>query len=58
MQVSHLILDEALFAACFNGWSLDFNSNESCPGGAGGGWGLLKIATSRTVNIHMSACLP
>ena len=42
MQVSHLILDEAFFAACFNGWSLDFNSNESCPGGAGGGWGLLK----------------
>ena len=42
MQVTHLILDEALFAACFNSWSLDLNSNESCPGGAGGRWGLLK----------------
>ena len=40
--MSHLILDEALFATCFNGWLLDFNSNESCPEGAGGGWGLLK----------------
>ena len=32
----HLVLDVAFFAACFNGWLLDFSSNESCSGRAGG----------------------
>ena len=34
-HVSHLVLVAVFFAACFNGWLLDFSSNESCSGGAG-----------------------